>query len=189
MQRRHAHCQPARPTPVGRTARRQPCADLIHTLQSPAAFRHLWTAVCRCRQRRRRRRQEPVTARRRGQRGRGRRGRRDWPIVPLSKAVERPKMPVLSLRIIAMSGEMAANIIATAVGPNLAPVWLGHRLSSCGHSFLVAGPDLIGDSGSEAFLPPSDVQTGNACDPLRAGEAPKRVINTGMTVKTGRLTD
>ena len=60
-------------------------------------------------------------------------------------------MPVLSLRIIAMSGEMAANIIATAVGPNLAPVWLGHRLSSCGHSFLVAGPDLIGDSGSEAF--------------------------------------
>ena len=98
-------------------------------------------------------------------------------------------MPVLSLRIIAMSGEMAANIIATAVGPNLAPVCLGHRLSSCGHSFLVAGPDLIGDSGSEAFLPPADVQTGNACDPLRAGEAPKRVINTGMTVKTGRLTD
>ena len=68
MQRRHAHCQPARPTPVGRTAHRQPCADLIHTLQSPAAFRHLWTAVCRCRQRRRRRRQQPVTARRRGQR-------------------------------------------------------------------------------------------------------------------------
>ena len=188
MQRRHAHCQPARPTPVGRTARRQPCADLIHTLQSPAAFRHLWTAVCRCRQRRRRRRQEPRDSKTAGPARRGRRGRRDWP----SAVVESGGAPKDARAIFANHrhvGEMAANIIATAVGPNLAPVCLGHRLSSCGHAFLVAGPDLIGDSGSEAFLPPADVQTGNACDPLRAGEAPKRVINTGMTVKTGRLTD
>ena len=186
MQRRHARGQPARPTPVGRTARagsRAPtlstplnrprhsatCGGLLPMPPAPAS-----------------RRQEPVTSKTAGP-ARSRPTRQaHW---ALSKAVESPKMPVLSLRIIAMSGEMAATIIATAVGPNLAPVWLGHRLSSCGHSFSVAGPDLIGDLGSEAFRLDSRVQTGNACDPLRAGEAPKRVIITGMTVKTGRLTD
>jgi hypothetical protein len=88
-----------------------------------------------------------VTARRRGQRV----AADETGPVPLSKAVERPKMPVLSLRIIAMSGEMAANIIATPVGPNLAPVWLGHRLSSCGQHFWLRGQTSSKTRGAKRF--------------------------------------
>ena len=86
-------------------------------------------------------------------------------------------------------GEMAANIFATAVGPNLAPVWLGHRLPLVGHSFWLRSQTSSETRGAKRFSLDSHLQTGNACDPLRAGEAPKRVIITGMTVKTGRLTD
>ena len=153
MQRRHARCQPARSTPVDRTARRQPYADFIHTLQSPAAFRHLWTARPPMPPAPTSRRQEHVTARRRGQRGRGRRGRREAHCA----VVESGGAPKDACAIFANHrhvGEMAANIIATAVGSNLAPVWLGHRLSSCGPFILVAGPDSIGDLGERSVLPP-----------------------------------
>ena len=130
-----------------------------------------------------------VTARRRGQRGRGRRGRRTGPLCRCRKRWSAQRCPCYLCESSPCRGKWPQTSLPRPSGQISPQFGWGTGFPLVGHSFLVAEPDLIGDSGSEAFLPPSDVQTGNACDPLRAGEAPKRVINTGMTVKTGRLTD
>ena len=185
MQRRHARCQPARPTPDrpnGCAGSRAP--TLSTPLNRPRAFRHLRRPAASA----------GVTppAAREGKTAGPARSRRSRPTRQAHCAFEESGgVPKDACAIFANHrhvGEMAATIIATAVGPNLAPVWLGHRLSSCGQAFRLRGPDLIGDWG-EAFRFDSHVQTGNACDLLRAGQAPKRVIITGMTVATDWLTD
>ena len=166
---------------IDRTARRQPCADFIHTSQSPAGIPPPAAAAASAGV-------TPTAARESKTAGPARSRPTRQAHCAFEESGGEPKDACAIFANHRHVGEMAATIIATAVGPNLAPVWLGHRLSSCGQSFRLRG-QTSSETWERSVCFDSHVQTGNACDPLRAGQAPKRVIITGMTVATDWLTD